>query len=342
MLQGYEDCDNDLFVFGSVNVDAVFIMDGDHLLRDNGDYFSPSVVQLEIQPDDIAPQLPAKSLNVGDVFDKELPNNAGYFIVKFTGKSAAKMKYRVALAQKIITPSSDTERDIRDRANQFASQFSTCQAMIEGAQSQNIQMRSALLISMSDSLTGFPNTRDAVRWAFNSKTVSGAVSGEIYNSDYSYIVCGLREVYVPNNLTLDQARPIIENRLRLEKLGEQLAAKAEEAMKGKNDINSIALSMNVTVDTITGLKFGDFFGRNGMEPKAVSAIAAKKDTGIIGPVQGASGVYVISVDNNTQGEATDAESIRQRYENAGMNGLNYIIPVLQSRIKIVDNRLLYL
>ncbi len=280
--------------------------------------------------------------NVGDVFDKELPNNAGYFIVKVTGKSAAKMKYRVALAQKIITPSSDTERDIRDRANQFASQFSTCQAMIEGAQSQNIQMRSALLISMSDSLTGFPNTRDAVRWAFNSKTVSGAVSGEIYNSDYSYIVCGLREVYVPNNLTLDQARPIIENRLRLEKLGEQLAAKAEEAMKGKNDINSIALSMNVTVDTITGLKFGDYFGRNGMEPKAVSAIAAKKDTGIIGPVQGASGVYVISVDNNTQGEATDTESIRQRYENAGMNGLNYIIPVLQSRIKIVDNRLLYL
>ena len=37
--------------------------------------------------------------NVGDVFDKELPNNAGYFIVKVTGKSAAKMKYRVALAQ---------------------------------------------------------------------------------------------------------------------------------------------------------------------------------------------------------------------------------------------------
>ncbi|MBO7488848.1 MAG: SurA N-terminal domain-containing protein [Bacteroidales bacterium] len=280
--------------------------------------------------------------NVGDVFDKELPNNAGYFIVKVTGKSAAKMKYRVALAQKIITPSSDTERDIRDRANQFASQFSTCQAMIEGAQSQNIQMRSALLISMSDSLTGFPNTRDAVRWAFNSKTAAGAVSGEIYNSDYSYIVCGLREVYVPNNLTLDQARPIIESRLRIEKLGEQLAAKAEEAMKGKNDINSIALSMNTTVDTITGVKFGGYLGRNGMEPKAVSAIAAKKDTGIIGPVQGASGVYVISVDSNTQGEATDAESIRQRYENAGMNGLNYIIPVLQSRIKIVDNRLMYL
>ncbi len=280
--------------------------------------------------------------NVGDVFDKELPNDGGYFIVKVTGKTSAKMKYRVALAQKIITPSNDTEKDVRDRANQFASQFSTCQAMIEGAQAQNVQMRSALLISMSDSLTGFANTRDAVRWAFNSKTTSGAVSGEIYNSDYSYIVCGLREIYVPDNLTLDQARPLIENRLRLEKLGEQLATKAEEAMKGKNDINSIALAMNVAVDTVTGVKFGGYLGRNGMEPKAVSAIAAKKDTGIIGPVQGANGVYVISVDSNSQAENTDVDGIRQRYESTGMNGLNYIIPVLQSRIKIVDNRLLYL
>ena len=281
--------------------------------------------------------------NIGDVFEHELPNNAGHFIVKVTGKSAAKMKYRVALAQKVITPSSNTEKDVRDRANQFASQFSTCQAMIDGAQSQNIQMRSALLISMSDSLTGFSNTRDAVRWAFNEKTVSGAVSGEIYNSDYSYIVVGLREVYVPNNLTLDQARPLIENRVRLEKLGEQLAAKAEEAMKGTNDIEAIATKLGVTIDSVSGVAFGGYLGRNGMEPKATSAIAAKKDTGIIGPIQGANGVYVISVDSNSQAEQpASADNIRQRYEQAGMNGLNYLIPVLQNRVKIVDNRLQYM
>lgn len=280
--------------------------------------------------------------NVGEVFDKELPGNAGYFIVKVTGKSSAKMKYRVALAQKVITPSTDTEKDIRDRANQFASQFSTCQAMIDGAQSQNVQMRSALLISMSDSLTGFANTRDAVRWAFNEKTKAGAVSGEIYNSDYSYIVVGLREIYVPNQLTLDQARPIIENRVRIEKLGQQLMAKAEEAAKGTNDINAIAAKLNTTVDTVAGVTFGGYLGRNGMEPKATSAIAAKNDTGIIGPIQGANGVYVISVDSNTKAETGDIENLRQRYENTGMNALNYVIPVLQSRVKIVDNRLMYL
>ncbi len=281
--------------------------------------------------------------NVGEVFEQEIPGKAGHYIVKVTGKTTPTLKYRVALACKPITPSTDTERDVRDRANQFASQFSTCEAMTEGAQSQNVQLRSALLISMSDSLTGYGNTRDAVRWAFNEKTTAGSISGEIYNSDYSYIVCGLREIYVPNKLTLEQMRTVIEPRLRIEKLGQQLVAKAEEIMKGKNDINAIAAAMNTTVDTVTGVGFNGYLGRNGMEPKATAAIAAKKDTGIIGPIQGASGVYVISVDNNsTKAEPANTEAIRNRYENISMNALSFIIPVLQSRVKIVDNRLMYL
>ena len=114
-------------------------------------------------------------------------------------------------------------------------------------------------------------------------------------------------------------------------------------MKGKNDINAIAAAMNTTVDTVTGVSFNGYLGRNGMEPKATAAIAAKKDTGIIGPIQGASGVYVISVDNNsTKAEPANTEAIRNRYENISMNALSFIIPVLQNRVKIVDNRLMYL
>lgn len=281
--------------------------------------------------------------NIGEVFEKEIPGKAGHYIVKVTDKTSPSIKYRVALASKPITPSTDTERDVRDRANQFASQFATCQAMVEGAQSQNVQMRSALLISMSDSLTGFGNTRDAVRWAFNENTVAGSISGEIYNSDYSYIVCGLREIYVPNKLTLEQVRSVIEPRLRIEKLGQQLVTKVQELMKGKNNIESIAAAMNTTIDSVSGVGFNGYLGRNGMEPKVTAAIAAKKDTGIIGPIQGASGVYVVSVDNNNvNADAANAEAIRNRYENVGMNALNFLIPILQNRIKIVDNRLMYL
>lgn len=280
--------------------------------------------------------------NVGDVFNYDLPDDRGHFIVKVTGKTTPTIKYRVALATKPITPSNNTERDVRDQANQFAAQYSTCQAMIDGAQSSNIQLRSTVLISMSDSLTGFTNTRDAVRWAFNEKTTAGSVSGEVYNSDYSYIVVGVREVYIPNQLTLDQARPIMEQRIRLEKMGEMLTAKANDAMKGSKDINAIAATLNTEIDSVSGVRFGGYLGRSGMEPKVTSAIAAKNNTGLIGPIQGASGVYVVNVDSNTQGEAQNVDNLRQRYENTSLNALNYLMPVLQNRVKIVDNRLMYL
>lgn len=281
---------------------------------------------------------------VGEVFNFDLPEDRGYFIVKVTGKTTPHQKYRLALASKAITPSVETERGVRDQANQFASQHSTCQAMIDKAQSSNIQVRSALLISMSDSLNGFSNTREAVRWAFDEKSVAGSVSGVIYQSDYSYIVVGLREIYVPGHITFEQARPFIEQPLRIEKIGEQLLAKANDAMKNGGDINAIAANLGVQVDTIGGVSFGSYLGRFGMEPKVVSAVAKKKDTGVIKPIQGASGVYVISVDGNSQNEnvAESVANIRYRYEQRSQEPLRYLIPVLQQRVKIVDNRLVYM
>ena len=281
---------------------------------------------------------------VGEVFEKEIPGKAGHYIVKVTGKTTPTLKYRLALAQKMITPSNETEKEIQERANQFASQYATCQAMIEGAASQNVNMRNDLLISMSDSLSGFTDTRDAVRWAFDEKTANGSVSATIYRSDYSYIVVGLRDIYILNKLTLEQARNVtrLDNLARLEKLGKQLSDKASEAMKGKNDIEAIAAALETSVDSVSGVAFGGYFGGNGMEPKATGAIAAKKDTGIIGPIQGASGVYVISVDNNTIAENKNADNIRQRYESTGMQAINYLVNVLQNRVKITDNRLKYL
>lgn len=275
--------------------------------------------------------------NVGDVFNYDLPNNGGHLIVKVTGKTTPTLKYRVALVSKDIVPSNTTINAIRDNASQFASQFATCQAMIEGAQAANVQLRSDLLIAMSDSLSGFTNTRDAVRWAFDDKTTANAMSGELYPSDFSYIVVGLRDIYVPNKLTLEQAKPLMEQPLRMEKEGEMLVAKAKDAMKGSSDINAIAANLGVAVDTISGVTFNaDRMGKYSMEMKAIAAIAAKDKTGLLDPIQGTWGVFVVNIDNNTKVEKPDVNTIRMQYERMGQNGVNFLIPVLQNRVKIDD------
>ena len=278
--------------------------------------------------------------NVGSVFNYDLPEERGHFIVKVTGKTTPHVKYRVALVSKPITPSTNTEKSVRDQANLFASQYTTVDAMMEGAQEINIPLRSDNVMMMSDSLRGFSNTREAVRWAYNENTKKGAVSGEVYNSDYSYLVVGLRDIYVPGSITFEQARDMIEPTVRIEKLGEQYSSKMSEVAGNAKDINSIAVALNVPVDTMSGVTFGSYLGKYGMEPKVVSAIAAKNGQALIAPVVGASGVYAVSVDEAKASEKkADAGRIRDELTQYGRNDLNYLPNLLKSRVKIVDNRI---
>lgn len=285
--------------------------------------------------------------NIGDVFNYDLPNDRGHIIVKVTNKTAPKMKYRVALVTKDIVPSSETERAIREKANQFASRYTTCRAMMEGAQSENIQLHNMLVISMTDSLDGLTGTRDAIRWAFDEKTGIDAVSGQLYASDYNYAVVALRDVYNPGKLTLEQVRhlnPQFESLVRNEVIGKQLMEKAQQAMNKSKDIEGIATALNIaTVDTVLGANFMmPSLGRYGMEPRVMATIAAKNTTGLVGPIQGASGVYIINIDSNAKGELMDPSTIRQQYETTGQRSISFLMSVLLNRVKLVDNRLLYM
>ena len=69
MLERDEDGDHGLLVFRPVNIHAVLVVQGEQLLRDDGDDLPVLIVKLEIQPQDIPLQLPAQPLDVGDVPD---------------------------------------------------------------------------------------------------------------------------------------------------------------------------------------------------------------------------------------------------------------------------------
>ena len=69
MLQGYEDRHHSLLALGLVNIDAVLVMQGEHLLRNDRNDPAVLIVELEVQPQDISSQLPAKALDISDVID---------------------------------------------------------------------------------------------------------------------------------------------------------------------------------------------------------------------------------------------------------------------------------
>ena len=275
---------------------------------------------------------------VGGYFLYERPDGIGYFIVKVTDKTPASKKYRVALITREIVPSKATNDAVYTQAHKFASQNRTLKSFEASAQEQNLQMRNARIGLMSENLAGVTSAREIVRWAFNKETQLGAVTDQVYECDGMYVIATLKDVFKKGYATLDQVRPMIEQDVRREKKAELLIARAEEAAKVAKDINSIAIKLNVAVDTLDSVSFNDnYFGKFGMEPKVQSVIAATK-SGLTKPVKGASAVYMVQVDSKAKVDGVDGSLVRAQMEQGYRNKVRQITEVLRMKANIEDNR----
>ena len=98
--------------------------------------------------------------------------------------------------------------------------------------------------------------------------------------------------------------------------------------------------MNVKLDTLDSISFNDYFlGAYGMEPKVQAAIAASAENTLIGPIQGANGVYMVKVNSKTANTtAPDVAAIRSQKEQSFRQSLRNIQLVLRDNAKVIDQR----
>lgn len=275
---------------------------------------------------------------VGSYFLFEHPQGVGYFVVKVTDKTPAVKKYRVAMITRAIVPSSATNRAVYAEASKFAGQNRTISEFSASAQQQNMQVRSARLDMMANQMAGVNNARSIVQWAYNKDTKIGNVADQVFECDNMFVVVALKDVFKKGYATKDQVITMIEQPVRLEKKGELLMARAEEAVKAGKDIASVAAKLNVAIDTLDSVSFSDFYlGRFGMEPKVQSAIAVT-ESGLVGPIKGANGVYVVNVDSRAPKAEVDGDAIRMQLEQGYRNKMRALTQVLRDNAKITDQR----
>lgn len=276
----------------------------------------------------------------GSVFVAKHPNEVGYFVVKVTGKTAPHKKYRVATIVRGIVASEATTRNIYNEASKFAGNNRTHSEMTATAQAENLQVRNTMVTAMSYGMAGVRNARSIVQWAFNEKTEKGMVADQIFEADDMYIVAALKDVYEVGYASLDQVRSMIENQVRIEKKAELLKARAEEAKNAGGDIRSISTKLNVAIDTIDSVSFNDYYlAGYGMEPKVQAAIAATEGNGLIGPIQGANGVYMVQVNAKVDNaNAVDPAMLRNQLQQGYMQKMRAVQQMLKDNAKVVDQR----
>ena len=275
---------------------------------------------------------------VGTCFLFEHPQGVGYFVVKVTDKTPAVKKYRVALISHPIQPSSATNRAVYAEASKFAGQNRNIAEFTAAAQQNNMQVRSARLNMMADQMAGVTNARSIVQWAYNEDTKIGTVADQVFECDNIFVVVALKDVFTKGYANFEQVREMIEQPVRLEKKGEILMARADEAVKAGKDITSIATKLNVAIDTLDSISFTDYYlGRYGMEPKVQSAVAIT-EKGLVGPVKGANGVYVVNVDSRAPKAEVDTDMVRARLEQGYRSKMRALTQVLKDNAKVKDQR----
>ncbi|MBR1798938.1 MAG: SurA N-terminal domain-containing protein [Bacteroidales bacterium] len=284
------------------------------------------------------------STPVDGVFQMRDPRGVGYMVVKVTGKSPLQKKYRVALIHRHIVPSNTTNRNIYNEANLFAGQNRTVAEMQSAAQQQNLQIRNTMVSAAASQLPGLSNARQLVQWSYNNKVKKGDVADQVYECGDAFVVVALKEIYKPEYPTYDQLKDIMEQQVRLTKKSDMLLVKAQEALTVGKNLQSYAIALGIDIDTITGVSLNDYYmGRFGMEPKVQAAIAV--GAGMIGPIKGANGIYLVQIDNTSTSTDVDVEAIQNQMQQSlrsktrlSRQSFSDLQQALRDNAKIVDQR----
>ena len=190
------------------------------------------------------------------------------------------------------------------------------------------------LNAMDENIGAVQNQRQMVKWAFDKKTKVGDVKRyEVPN--LGNVIMKLVKVNKEGLMAIDQARPMIEGRLKNEKKVEMIKAK----MKGAT-LDAIAKSSGVAVQnamdvTIENAVLPGF----GQEQRAVATAFSMAPNKVSAPIEGVSAVFVVMQKSVTKAPAiTDYTPYLAQLKGQDAAAPGRVISALKENADIKDNR----
>ncbi len=227
----------------------------------------------------------------------------GEHIVMVTEAGERVEKYKVAFAQRTVTPSSETQSAIYNQMSSFLS-ANKSNHIDSLALNQGYQVLSHTTVSADQPqlAAGIENSRSLIRWAMNAKP--GEVS-DITECGDKYVFVRLNDSYsdgvIPFNYVKNQLTEVVRNEKKVDAMYERLLATKPSSLE------AYASSISGVVDTLTAVKFNTpALASIGYEPR-VNVAAAFAKPGTITPVKGMTSVYLINVLNRQEDLATAAD-----------------------------------
>ena len=255
-------------------------------------------------------------------------------LMKVEKLSASKKHYRIATLTYKVEPSQETKRNVHNTASALAvAAKGSVEKFNEAVAAQNLSSRSINVQQDDRKVRGIDgNSIEVVRWANDAKV--GDVS-DIIKVDESYVVATLTAVNDSEYKSVKEVATPIRNLLFRDKKFAILAAKFQGAT-----IEEAAEAAGAKVQEFADVKFSSYYVPGiGVEPRILGAITAAEVGTLSAPLQGASGAFVICVDEVVavaEPQTAEAEQVKAQAE-AERNASSRVLYTVQDMAKVVDN-----
>lgn len=275
------------------------------------------------------------SATVGEPF--AYTSKYGEHIVLVSEAKPVVDKYKVALATKELTPSTETQTLIYNELNSFLAGHKGEGDLAEAALNAGYQvLRNQRISSSQPSIApSISNSRDLVTWVMQND--EGTIS-PIKEEDGKYVVTKVqkkfKEGYLPVEMVRDQVSMVLANEKKVDLLYDQMLA-ADHSTPA-----SYASTIGATVDSLHFVKYSTTrLEEIGVEP-AVNAAARVAQLGTTTPVKGLNGVYLLSVlSRDEDPQASDAATVKLNLERSVQGMIRSgALQTVVSKAKISDNR----
>ncbi|MBR4388794.1 MAG: SurA N-terminal domain-containing protein [Prevotella sp.] len=279
---------------------------------------------------------------------KQLDMSQNSIVIQVLDRKNMITKYDVAMIKRTIEFSPETSHSISDGFKQFVAANQTVEAMEKNAAKAGYQVRELPSVTTSSGgIQGVNNSKEALRWVFNSDTKKGDISEVITcgNNQDELIVMALTDIYPKGYMPL--SNPQVNQMVRQEVMNDK---KAELIMQKLNGVKSVAEAQQkgaklLDLNQITLASPAFVTELQAQEPALSGAVAAtEKGKFSSHPVKGNAAVYTFLVKerrqlegkfNNMQYQSKTA----QRYLN--MIGQTFQNELMKSA-QLTDNRYLFM
>ena len=221
--------------------------------------------------------------------------NYGYHIIEVLDKGKPSRKVKLAILERKVVPSTRTYQAIYSNASEFAGVNNTYEKFNEALQANKLTKRLASNLRENDKrVAGLENPRELVRWAYRSDK---HIVSPVFEFGENFVVATLANVKEEGVAPLQDVKEDVKAKVIREKKAEMLSSEIADAMAEATTIQDIGTALNVPVQNATGVSFSSYSVSSlGFEPAVIGTATNAEEGKVVGPIEGNSGVVVISVD----------------------------------------------